>query len=77
MNTNAGAQPRSSIRAAFVLSCVWRWPTDSNLPDKIAAVNRMQEYIAAHLDEEITLETLGMGADAKNGARTVVPVKAK
>jgi len=30
-----------------------------NLSDKIAAVNRMQEYIAAHLDGEITMETLG------------------
>ena len=33
-----------------------------DLSDKIAAVNRMQEYIAAHLDEEITLETLGAAA---------------
>jgi len=33
-----------------------------NLSDKIAAVNRMQEYIAAHLDGEITLEALGAAA---------------
>ena len=30
--------------------------------DKIDAVKRMQEYIAAHLDEEITLEALGAAA---------------
>ena len=30
--------------------------------DKIAAVNRMQAYIATHLGEEITLETLGNAA---------------
>jgi len=35
---------------------------DLNLSDKIAAVNRMQEYIAAHLDGEITLEALGAAA---------------
>ena len=33
-----------------------------DLSDKIAAVNRMQEYIAAHLDGEITLEALGDAA---------------
>jgi len=32
------------------------------MDDKVAAVNRMQEYIAAHLDGEITLEALGAAA---------------
>lgn len=33
-----------------------------DITDKVAAVDRMQQYIAAHLQEEITLEDLGNAA---------------